>query len=307
MNAAKLPKYSVKHVGSFTPLHMNKSGCLLNAKGQGNSCSSKYVNGTNIIKKANFAKHLLFENHKKATLRCKEKELMAAAAKSTSSEDTQTSSSGVPKQTLLRPMVQKINAAQRLQLGRKFQLAHFTSLNAKSFKTYADFAAFEKQYHNAVHYKNLWQGQPTFNVISLEEPEECNAQGIKQAMENSLSKMNINFQRKDKEIGMCSDGASVNRAVYNLLVEEFGDHYLLMLCPSHKFELAINDAFGSSLLNNATENDYTEVYYFFKKSPLRWRLFKRQSLFMGTPCKKVQEAYWHQMGGASCRCTGFIP
>ena len=92
--------------------------------------------------------------------------------------------------------------------------------------------------------------------------------------------MNVNCQRKDKEIGMCSDGASANRAVYNRLVEEFGDHYLLMLCPSHKFELAINDAFGSSLLNSATENDYTEVYHFFKKSPLRWPLFKRQSVFM---------------------------
>ena len=72
---------------------------------------------------------------------------MSAATQSTGSEDTQPSSSGVPKQTLLRPMVQKINAAQLLQLSGKFQLAHFTSLNAKSFKSYADFAAFEKEYH----------------------------------------------------------------------------------------------------------------------------------------------------------------
>ena len=114
---------------------------------------------------------------------------------------------------------------------------------------------------------------PTFNVISLEEPEECNAQGIKQAMENLLSKMNFTFQRKDKEIGMCSDGASVNRAVYNLLVEEFGDDYLLMLCPSHKFELAINDAFGSSLLNNATEDGYTEVYTFCSSLTIRGQSF----------------------------------
>ena len=61
-----------------------------------------------------------------------------------------------------------------------------------------------------------------------------------------------------------------------------------MLCPLHKFELAINDAFGSSLLNNATEDGYTEVYYFFKKSPLRWRLFKRQSLFMDTPVRRYK-------------------
>ena len=59
-----------------------------------------------------------------------------------------------------------------------------------------------------------------------------------------------------------------------------------MLCPLHKFELAINDAFGSSLLNNATEK---EVYYFFKKSPLRWRLLKRQSLFMGISLKRYKK------------------
>ena len=47
-------------------------------------------------------------------------------------------------------------------------------------------------------------------------------------MEKSLSKMNFNFERKDKEIGMCSDGAAVNRAVYNLLAEELS-HYALPL------------------------------------------------------------------------------
>ncbi len=131
------------------------------------------------------------------------------------------------------------------------------------------------------------EGYPTFNVMSLEEPEECNAQGIKEAMENSLSKMNFNLERKDKEIGMCSDSAAVNRAIYNLLAEEFGDHYLLLLCPSHKFELAINDAFGSSLLNNKTEKDYTEIYYFFKKSPLRWASFETTKSFHGYPSEKV--------------------
>jgi predicted DNA binding CopG/RHH family protein len=49
--------------------------------------------------------------------------------------------------------------------------------------------------------------------MSLEEPEECNAQGIKEAMEHSLSKMNFNFECKDKEIVLCSDDASVNCAV----------------------------------------------------------------------------------------------
>ena len=307
--------------------------------------SNTYVNGTRVIKKVNFENHLTFENYKKAVLSLREKQLSVSAQLS-SAENSPTSASGAPKQSLLRPMLQKMTASQRPQLGRKFQLAHFTTPNAKSFKSYSNFAAFEKKYHNVdlgngyltdkagaeivkyisisqritniteplnydvLHYysvlldgassakcvdekelfvmKTCVDGQPTFNVMSLEEPEECNAEGIKVAMENSVSKMNFNFEIRDKEIGMCSDGASVNGAVYNLLVEEFGDHYLGIFCPSHKFELAINDAFGSSLLNNETEKDYTEVYYFFKKSPLRWRLFKRQSLFMGTPQRRYK-------------------
>ena len=39
---------------------------------------------------------------------------------------------------------------------------------------------------------------------------------------------------------MCSDGAMVNRSVYNLLHNEFGEQYLCILCMSHKFELSIN-------------------------------------------------------------------
>ena len=218
-------------------------------------------------------------------------------------------------------MLQKMTAAQWLQLGGKFQLACFSSSNPKSFKSYSNFTVFEKKYHNVdlgnsyltdkagreivkytsisqwitniteplnnvvLHYdsvlfdgassakcvdekelfvmKTCVDGQPTFKVMLLEEPEECNAEGIKVAMENSVSKMNFNFECRDKEMGMCSDGALVDSAVYNLLVEEFGDHYLGIFCPSHKFELAINDTFGSSLLNNETKKDYIEVYYFF--------------------------------------------
>ena len=128
--------------------------------------------------------------------------------------------------------------------------------------------------------KTCVQGKPTFNVMSLEEPDECNADGINEAMKNSINKLNFNFERKSKEIGMCSDGAAVNRAVYNQLVDELGPQYLSMFCLSHKFELALNDAFQISKLNENSENSYTDIYYFFKCSPLRWRLFKRQSIFM---------------------------
>ena len=131
--------------------------------------------------------------------------------------------------------------------------------------------------------------------MSLEQLEECNAEGIKESMDNAVSKMKFNFKWSEKEIGMCSDGAMVNFSVYNLLQDEFGEQYLCILCPSHTFELSINDAFGSSVLSNNTEKNYIEIYYFLKKSPLRWRLFKRQSLYMGldkTCYKRLSGTRW---------------
>ena len=95
---------------------------------------------------------------------------------------------------------------------------------------------------------------------------------------------------------MCSDGAMVNRLVYNLLHDE---QCLCILFPSHKFELSRNDAFGSSVLSNNTEKDYIEIHYFFKKSPLRWHLFKLQSLYMGLDkkCyKRLSGTRWVEHG-----------
>ena len=78
-------------------------------------------------------------------------------------------------------------------------------------------------------------------------------------MDNAVSKMKFNFKRSEKEIRRGSEGAMVNRSVYNLLCDEFGEQYLCILCPSHKFELSINDAFGLSVLSNNTEKDYIEI------------------------------------------------
>ena len=58
---------------------------------------------------------------------------------------------------------------------------------------------------------------------------------------------------------------------------------------SHKFELALNDAFQISKLNENSENSYTDIYYFLKRSLLRWRLFKRQSIFMELPRRKYKQ------------------
>ena len=144
--------------------------------------------------------------------------------------------------------------------------------------------------------KTCIQGKPTLYVMSLEEPGECNAGGRNGAMKNSFNKLNFNFERKNKEIGMLSDRAAVNCAVYNQLVDELGPQYLSMFCPSHKFELALNDAFQISKLNENSEKSYADIYYFFKRSPLHWQLFKRQKYFYGASKKKMQTALQHKVG-----------
>ena len=114
--------------------------------------------------------------------------------------------------------------------------------------------------------------------MSVEEPDECNADGINEAMKNSFNK--FNFELKNKEIGMCSDGAAVNCAVYNQLVDELGPQYLSMFCPSHKFELALDDAFQISKLNENSEKSYTDIYVIFLNAPRFVGDFSRDKVFL---------------------------
>ena len=57
------------------------------------------------------------------------------------------------------------------------------------------------------------------------------------------------------------------------------DYYMLVLCPNHKIELAIHDAFDLSNLNAPSETNLTNVYYLFPQANLRWRLFKQEAVF----------------------------
>ena len=117
--------------------------------------------------------------------------------------------------------------------------------------------------------------------MSLEEPEDADAEGLKKALEDSVKNMERTVDRKGHEIGLCSDGAAVNMALFEKVKADIGDHYVQVWCPSHRLELAIRDAFKESDFNNTCEKDLTDVYYLFKRATLRWRLFKRQAVFMG--------------------------
>lgn len=136
--------------------------------------------------------------------------------------------------------------------------------------------------------KTAQSGVPKFSLMSLEEPENTDAVGLKKAMEKSFSKLNLEIQRSDHEIGLCSDGASVNMVLFNLVKEDIGDHYIHTWCPSHRLELAIGDAFKDSTLNTICEKSCMQTYYLFKSATLRWRLFKRQAIIEDIQKKKYK-------------------
>lgn len=101
--------------------------------------------------------------------------------------------------------------------------------------------------------------------------------------------MSFEFSRNTKEVGMYSDGAAVNVAAHKLVREELGEHYLLILCPVHKFELAIKDAFNVSEFNQNVQKDLNDIYYFFRKANLKWRLMKRQAQFMDLQLRRFKK------------------
>ena len=70
--------------------------------------------------------------------------------------------------------------------------------------------------------KTAATGEPRFALMSLEEPENANTEGLKVAMENAFDKLELTIDRHDHELDLClcSDG-------------------VMVWCPSHRLELVI--------------------------------------------------------------------
>ena len=48
--------------------------------------------------------------------------------------------------------------------------------------------------------KTTHKGEMKFHVMSLEEPDEANAEGLKAALETGIMKLGINIERKYREV-----------------------------------------------------------------------------------------------------------
>lgn len=218
-----------------------------------------FIRGTKTIKKKNLKEHVAKSQiHKTAVLRLAEKrkrdESQLAEPSTSSSTSGPSTTTGVPRQATLFNHVQNLNARHRVQLTKKFQLAHFLTANGRPFKLYKDFAKFENDVHKVdlgtsyttdtsaaeiVHYlsksnlmknitepvnshvikyysvindgsssaktmdekelfvmKSAPEGIPKFTVMSLEEPEDADAAGLKKVMKKSFEKFILGKAKK---------------------------------------------------------------------------------------------------------------
>ena len=97
--------------------------------------------------------------------------------------------------------------------------------------------------------KTCRNGVSHFDVLSLQQPDDTNAAGQHVALQNSIEFAKFTFDRKNREVGVGSDGASANKSLYGLENASVGDHLIFAWCLLHKVQLALHDAFtGSELL-----------------------------------------------------------
>ena len=82
-------------------------------------------------------------------------------------------------------------------------------------------------------------------------------------------------------VGVSSDGASANRRLFAIEKAAVGDNLAFSWCLSHKLELAIRDAFKDISLESSAQNQLQGEFYLFKKTSLKWCLFKRYAEIVG--------------------------
>ena len=100
-------------------------------------------------------------------------------------------------------------------------------------------------------------------------------------MKKAVTNAKFNFPRKERIVGVGSDGASANRRLFALKKAAVGDHLAFSWCLSHKLQLALRDAFKDISLESSAQNQLQEEFYLFKIATLKWRLFKRYAEIVG--------------------------
>ena len=109
----------------------------------------RWIEGTDVIKKCNAETHRASNVHTLAVQRLREKQKTASDGSSSSSTEAQriAQSSSNITQTSIVDHARNATKQQIQQLVKKFQLAHFLTVNNKSFNFYQSLVRFEKDIH----------------------------------------------------------------------------------------------------------------------------------------------------------------
>ena len=112
--------------------------------------------------------------------------------------------------------------------------------------------------------KTCRNGVPHFDALSLQQPDDTNAAGLHVALQNSIESAKFTFDRKNREVGVGSDGASANKSLYRLEKASVGDHLIFAWCLTHKVQLALHDAFTGSQLETDGQKQLENEFYLSK-------------------------------------------
>lgn len=126
----------------------NGRAVLQKLNGAARSLVSKWIEGSTIIKKNNAQDHTTKANyHLTAARALKDRAEQKSQSQQITDAEKIAAASKVTQQKSILKHVKELNLHQRDQLLKKFQLAHFTVMHNKSFKTYKNFVNFEKDVH----------------------------------------------------------------------------------------------------------------------------------------------------------------
>ena len=178
----------------------------------------------------------------------------------------------------------EITNSMNIAQCRYFSVMHDGYTSTKTMKTKEVFVI-----------KTCNAGKPSFQVMSVEDLDTTSVQCLKKSLDRSIKKLNFLLNRTHHQIGHGSNKVAVKDELFSLEQKEVGDHLIKGWCANYKVELGVHDSFKHGELNKATENLVDNIFHLFKKSDLKWKLFKYQAKEMNlkpVKYKSVSEIHW---------------
>ena len=112
--------------------------------------------------------------------------------------------------------------------------------------------------------KTAHKGEVKFHVMSLEEPDEANAEGLKAALETSIMKLGINIKRKNREV--CTLKAYLLLWVYTVIFASEKLHFTGINDP---FILLAFKLFFKKVLFSCVLIYISKIFFVFNLRPAK--------------------------------------